>query len=193
MAAAATLGTLASASSAMADPPGACVIGDQSAVIGSHVTFWGAQWWKDNLLSGGLAPAAFKGFADTASPQCDEVWTTRPGNSSSAPATVSDVIPVVVSSHIEQSGDVISGDTVEVAFVQVDPGYKSNPGHPGTGIVTRIVCGGGTDNDSSGGFALTTAAAAAPDPVRPGGVHSRSHKARRHRRAGLHRGTSTRR
>jgi hypothetical protein len=142
-AAAATLGMLTAATSAAADPPGAFVIGDQSAVVGSSVTFWGAQWWKDDFLSGGLAPAAFKGFADTATPQCGEVWTTRPGNSSSAPATLSDVIPVVVSSHIEQNGDVISGDTVEVALVQVDPGYEADPGHPGTGTVIGIACGGG--------------------------------------------------
>jgi hypothetical protein len=145
-AAAATLGTLTAATSAMADTPGAFVIGDQSAVVGSQVTFWGAQWWKDDFLSGGLAPAAFKGFADTATPQCGEVWTTRPGNSSSAPASVSGVIPVVVSSHIEQDGDVISGDTVKVALVQVDPGYESNPGHAGTGTVTGILCG-----DTGGG------------------------------------------
>jgi hypothetical protein len=133
-AAAATLGMLTAATSAAADPPGAFVIGDQSAVVGSSVTFWGAQWWKDDFLSGGL---------DTATPQCGEVWTTRPGNSSSAPATLSDVIPVVVSSHIEQNGDVISGDTVEVALVQVDPGYEADPGHPGTGTVIGIACGGG--------------------------------------------------
>ena len=145
-AAAATLGTLTAAGNATADTHGAFVIGDQSAVVGSSVTFWGAQWWQDDFLSGGLAPAAFKGFADTATPQCGEPWTTRPGNSSDAPPSVSGVIPVVVSSHIEQNGDVISGDTFEVALVQVDSGYESNPGHPGTGTVIDIVCGLGTDD-----------------------------------------------
>ena len=29
------------------------------------VTFWGAQWAKDNTLSGGAAPSAFKGFENT--------------------------------------------------------------------------------------------------------------------------------
>lgn len=41
------------------------MIGDQNAAVGSTVTFWGAQWWLDNPLSTGLAPASFKGFADT--------------------------------------------------------------------------------------------------------------------------------
>ena len=44
---------------------GSFVIGDQNAAVGTSVTFWGAQWWKLNGLSGGAAPAAFKGFEDT--------------------------------------------------------------------------------------------------------------------------------
>ena len=40
------------------------VVGDGNATLGTHVTFWGAQWWKLNSLSGGTAPAAFKGFAN---------------------------------------------------------------------------------------------------------------------------------
>ena len=58
--AAAALGALALASGASARPfssTGSFVIGDQSANVGSTVTFWGAQWWKDNDLSGGTAPA----------------------------------------------------------------------------------------------------------------------------------------
>src|SRR5207245_10880832 len=38
------------------------VIGDGNSAVGTHVTFWGAQWAKLNTLSGGDAPAAFKGF-----------------------------------------------------------------------------------------------------------------------------------
>src|SRR5271166_5359799 len=66
---------------------GSFVIGDGNAAVGSSVTFWGAQWWKDNSLSGGLAPASFKGFADSASepPACGETWTSRPGDSSQPP------------------------------------------------------------------------------------------------------------
>ena len=40
---------------------GAFVVGDRTAT--GAVTFWGAQWSKRNVLSGGAAPAAFKGFA----------------------------------------------------------------------------------------------------------------------------------
>ncbi len=148
--AAAMLGVMAIASGASArhfSTSGAFVIGDQSANIGDTVTFWGAQWWKDNSLSGGLAPPSFKGFADTATLECGQNWTTRPGNSSFPPATVGPVtddglVPMVVSSQITKDGPVISGDTAEVVLVAVDPGYGPNPGHPGTGTVMGIVCGG---------------------------------------------------
>lgn len=146
--AATTLASLALAGGAMADQPsnpGTFVIGDQSAVVGSEVTFWGAQWWTENSLSTGPAPASFKGFADNATATCGQNWTTDPGNSSHppAPASVSGLIPMIVSSHITQTGPVISGDTAEVVMVQVDSGYDSDPGHPGTGTVMWVVCGGG--------------------------------------------------
>ena len=146
--AAAAVASLALAGGALADPPsntGPFVIGDQNAAIGSQVTFWGAQWWKDNALSGGPAPAAFKGFVDDPTVTCGEDWNTDPGNSSHPPATIGPVVPAIVSSHITQTGSVISGDTTEVVLVQVDPGYAGNPGHPGhpgTGTVIGILCGG---------------------------------------------------
>jgi hypothetical protein len=144
--AAATLASLVLAGGAMADQPsnpGMFVIGDQNATVGSQVTFWGAQWWTDNPLSTGLAPASFKGFAENASATCGQDWTTDPGNSSHPPATVDDTIPVIVSDQITKAGPVISGDTTEVVLVKVDPGYAGDPGHPGTGTVVEIVCGGG--------------------------------------------------
>jgi hypothetical protein len=142
--AAAALASLALASGAMADAPsnpGTFVIGDQSAVPGSQVTFWGAQWWKDNQLTGGAAPASFKGFAVNAPAAC-QPWTTDPGNSSHPPATVpgadSGPVAMIVSSTITKSGPVISGDATEIALVQVDPGYAGDPGHPGTGTVLSV-------------------------------------------------------
>jgi hypothetical protein len=50
---------------------------------------------------------------------------------------------MVVTSTVTQSGDVVSGDTANVALVQVDAGYADNPGHPGTGTVVALLCGGG--------------------------------------------------
>jgi len=144
VAATAALGSLGLAPAAMA-ATGSFVIGDQNAAVGSQVTFWGAQWWKDNDLSGGIAPPSFKGFADTATATCGQPWTTRPGNSSFPLPSVDTTapVPMVVSTHITKSGDVISGDTSEVVLVQVDPGYGPNPGHAGTGTVVGVMCGGG--------------------------------------------------
>jgi hypothetical protein len=143
--------SLAASASAIAKTPstsGMFVIGDQSATVGTQVTFWGAQWWKDNGLSGGAAPASFKGFADNATGYCGDTWSTRPGNSSAPPAadSVTGQIPVIVSTAVSKSGPVISGDISTVVLVQVDPGYEPDPGHPGTGTVVGVVCGGDVFN-----------------------------------------------
>jgi uncharacterized repeat protein (TIGR01451 family) len=118
------------------------VIGDINATIGSSVTFWGAQWWKLNSLTGGSAPAAFKGFENTpASATCGTNWSTRPGNSPPPPAgPLPAFMAVIVSSSIDQSGSTISGDTVHVVIVQTNAGYAPDPGHAGTGTVVAQIC-----------------------------------------------------
>ena len=119
------------------------VIGDLDAVVGNHVTFWGGQWWKLNHLSGGSAPASFKGFANCTNPNppaCGGTWQSTPGNSSGAPESVPADITVIVSSLITKSGPIISGDVPMMVIVHTDPGYEPNPGHKGTGTVTAVVC-----------------------------------------------------
>jgi uncharacterized repeat protein (TIGR01451 family) len=118
------------------------VIGDHNADVGSSVTFWGARWWKLNSLSGGAAPAAFKGFENTpASVACGTSWSTRPGNSSHPPAgPLPTYMAVIVSSSISRSGSTISGNTVHVVIVHTNPGYASDPGHAGTGTVVAQIC-----------------------------------------------------
>jgi hypothetical protein len=126
------------------------VVGDQSAALafseGSAVEFWGAQWAKDNSLSGGSAPASFKGYADsvpttaTGDPVCSGTWTARTGNSSAPPASVSSQIEVIVASSVSQSGSTISGDVAGVLLINTNPGYSGDPGHAGTGTVAAIIC-----------------------------------------------------
>jgi hypothetical protein len=154
--AAAALGAMALASGASARPfstSGLFVIGDRSAdrslQVGDTITFWGAQWWKDNSLSGGAAPASFKGFANTLTGDawCGDNWSTRPGNSSFPPASVGPVqddgtVEMIASSDITKDGPVISGDIAKLVTVRVDSGYAPNPGHPGTGVVVGIICDG---------------------------------------------------
>jgi hypothetical protein len=124
-------------------PGGSFVIGDLNAGIGSQVTFWGAQWAKSNSLSGGPAPASFKGFAESATtglPSCGGTWTSNPGNSSGPPASIPSYIAVIASSSITKSGPTIAGNTQQVVIVKTNPGYESNPGHGGTGIVVAVIC-----------------------------------------------------
>ncbi len=124
--------------------PGSFVIGDGNAVIGQRVVFWGAQWAKWNSLSDGPAPASFKGFASSTStnpPECGGTWQSDAGNSSAPPDGLPDSLDVIVASSITKSGGVILGNIPEMAVVQADPGYDSNPGHAGTGTVVSVSCG----------------------------------------------------
>ncbi len=118
------------------------VIGDLNSSVGTAVTFWGAQWWKLNSLSGGTAPAAFKGFEDMpATPACGQNWTTDPGNSTPPPAgPLPPYMVIIVSSLITKSGSTIAGDTPHLVVVKTDPGYGPNPGHAGTGTVVATIC-----------------------------------------------------
>jgi hypothetical protein len=118
------------------------VIGDQNASVGNAVTFWGAQWAKNNSLSGGSGPNSFKGFANTpaTAPTCGATWSSDPGNSSGAPSTVPGYTAVIVSSNITKSGSTISGNIVEIVIVKTNPGYGPDPGHAGTGTVVGVLC-----------------------------------------------------
>jgi hypothetical protein len=127
---------------AFAPGGGSFVIGDQNSAVGTSVTFWGAQWSKLNSLSGGTAPAAFKGFAlNPNTPSCGTGWSTDPGNSTPPPAgPLPAYMAVIVSSSISQSGSQISGNTPHIVVVKTNSGYAPNPGHAGTGTVVIQVC-----------------------------------------------------
>jgi hypothetical protein len=120
------------------------VIGDGNSAIGERVTFWSAQWWKLNRLSGGAAPPAFKGFGFANSPSrlpaCGTSWSTSPGNSPPPSGPLPAFVAVLVSSSISQSGSTISGNTPHIVIVKTDPGYAPDPGHAGTGTVVAAVC-----------------------------------------------------
>jgi hypothetical protein len=120
---------------------GAFVLGDQTAT--GSVEFWGHDWSRRNVLSGGRAPDSFKGFAATVStnpPACGDSWISRPGNSSRPPDTVPPFMGVVVSSSITMSGHTISGNVPQIVVVQTNPGYQPDPGHAGTGTVVAVYC-----------------------------------------------------
>jgi hypothetical protein len=122
---------------------GSFVIGDQSAKVGTAVTFWGRQWWKLNSLSGGAAPSSFKGFASSMPndpPYCGDRWTSATGNVSNPPSSVPSLMAVIASSSITESGETISGNAPQVVIVKTNSDYAPNPGHAGTGTVVARVC-----------------------------------------------------
>jgi M6 family metalloprotease-like protein len=129
---------------------GAFVLGDTTAAAAtpfSTVTWWGSDWSSRNALSGGAAPAAFKGFADsaplpTSTPPaaCGGIWTSGPGNSSKPPASVPSYMGVLVAGSVSKSGSTISGNTTKIVVVRTNPGYADNPGHAGTGSIVATYC-----------------------------------------------------
>jgi hypothetical protein len=125
------------------------VIGDNEANdVGATVNFWGAQWWKNNQMSDTVSNgvASFKGYATTARNICGGTWESRPGNSDDPPSAIDADIAVVVTSTVVKDGAVIHGSIKRIVMVHHDGHYGPNPGHPGNGIVTSIVCdGGGVD------------------------------------------------
>jgi Bacterial Ig-like domain (group 3) len=128
---------------------GVFVVGDETvATAGSSpITWWSSMWSALNGLSGGAAPAAFKGFVNTITlptttpvTVCGSNWATTTGNSSSPVGTVPSYMGVVVASSIGQSGSTINGNSVGIVVLQTNPGYAPNPGHPDTGTIVATYC-----------------------------------------------------
>ncbi len=130
---------------------GAFVLGDRTAATvgpATSVTWWDAQWSRTNLLSGGSAPSAFKGFANsvtslpTTSPPaaCQGTWTSSGGNSPPPASDVPSYMGVIVSSSITKSGSTVSGNVVKIVVVRTTPGYAPNSGHAGTGTIVATFC-----------------------------------------------------
>ena len=122
---------------------GTFAIGDGGTAKGDTAAYWSARWAKDNTLSRGAAPSAFKGFApdtSTQPPVCGGDYTAGPGNSGGPPSSVPSYMAVAVSSRVVMSGSTITGDIVHIVIVRTDPGYAANPGHPGTGVIVAQLC-----------------------------------------------------
>jgi parallel beta-helix repeat protein len=105
--------------------------------IDDHFMFWGAQWAKQVVTGEYAANSSFKGYADTVT---GSTWTAKPGNSM-PPATIGNYISVIVATHIDKKGNVISGNIAEIVVLQVDnpSSYLPDPGHPGSGVVVAIL------------------------------------------------------
>jgi PKD repeat protein len=128
---------------------GAFTLGDLTAAgAGSDtVTWWSHSWSSLNSLSGGQAPASFKGFSSGVTlPQmsppelCGTTFTARPGNSGHPPDTVPEYMGVLVTSSVTPLGSTLNGTWGGIVVVHTDPGYGPNPGHPGTGTIVATFC-----------------------------------------------------
>ncbi len=108
---------------------------------GATVNFWDSQWLRNNPMSGGPGPNAFKGFENgLALPACGSTWTSQPGNSSNPPPTIPQNMAVIVSSSVSKSGSVVTGNVSRILVVRTNSGYGPSPGHQGTGQVIAILC-----------------------------------------------------
>ena len=113
---------------------GTFAIGDGNASVGGAVTFSDPAWSAANVLSGGVAPEAFKGFVGGQSPACSGMWSAQPGQSGHAPNSVPAYTAVLVSSSIAKNGARIDGNTIHLALVRTDPGSAA------TGSVAFMIC-----------------------------------------------------
>lgn len=120
---------------------GGFAIGDRSRATGATVQFFSAQWEKDNSLSGGTAPSAFKGFvtAPGTPPRCGGSFVAGPGNSGAPPATVPSYMGTLVTSKVTKSGANLGGPTTGIVVVKTSS-YGASPGHGGKGTVVAVVC-----------------------------------------------------
>ncbi|MBI2198510.1 MAG: DUF11 domain-containing protein [Candidatus Rokubacteria bacterium] len=124
-------------------PPAVFVIGDvEPHAIGNVVNFWGAQWWKNNFMSGFVSNgvASFKGYASQNDLFCGGTWNSRVGNSPPPPATIPEFVAIIVTDTVLKNGPNISGNIKEILLVHQDGGYGPNPGHRGNGPVVSIIC-----------------------------------------------------
>ena len=118
---------------------GSFVIGDASQ--SGTVTFWGPQWAKANTLTGGRAPASFKGYEGTGTvTQCGTLWTAQPGEDKPPSGPLPSYMAVAVASHVTKSGAEISGDTVHIVIVKTDGGHDPEDGQAATGQVVGTFC-----------------------------------------------------
>jgi hypothetical protein len=131
---------------------GAFVLGNSTvgaATATTSVNWWSATWSQLDVLTGGVAPSSFKGFAGnvttlpTTSPAnvCGTTFKTAPGNSGPPTADMPSYMGVVVAGSVTKAGSTISGVWNKIVVVQTDAGYAPNPGHPGAGTIVATFCG----------------------------------------------------
>jgi PKD domain/Bacterial Ig domain len=93
---------------------GIFTVGDGSAT--GRVTFWSASWWLLNTLSGGPAPASFKGFATN---HVDGGWLASPGFDH-APIVIPEWMAVLVATRVAKEAETIAVAATRMVVVHVE-------------------------------------------------------------------------
>jgi hypothetical protein len=127
---------------ASAGAQGTFVIGDENAVIGKKVYFWGGKWAKNNRLSKGAAPRGFAGYAliDGAVPECGKTWRLQSDARLTPPADLPPELTAVVTSSAKKSGKITTGDIRTVVVIKPDKGYSPRRTGRGTGTIVSVTC-----------------------------------------------------
>lgn len=101
------------------------------------MTFWGSEWAKQNTLNG--VGSAFKGFANNPSSKATRLRRRMDDRTRQQllPSRFRPRLHGHDRHHLNRpDGNTISGNITHIVVVVTDPGYASNPGHPGTGTGT---------------------------------------------------------
>jgi hypothetical protein len=103
-------------------------------VGGARYQFWG-QGWARQVVSGKFeGNPSFQGFAV---PVNEATWENPPASSGHGPASVPDLISVIVTTEVTGRGSRTTGNIAAFAVLRVDDpaAYRPDGGHGATGVV----------------------------------------------------------
>jgi hypothetical protein len=105
---------------------------------GGRYQFWGSGWVKQVMGGDFGGNASFQGFAIQES---DAAWTSPPASSASMPATLPDVISVIVTTRVTRRGVLSTGNIAGHAILRVENPERYRPagGHGMHGVVRVVV------------------------------------------------------
>lgn len=107
-------------------------------VAGTRHQFWGSNWWKQ--VSGGAygGNASFQGYAVNATAT---TWQSPPASSGHGPASVPDVIGVLVTTQVDNRGVRATGNIARRAILRVQSpaSYQPNGGHAAFGVLRAFL------------------------------------------------------
>ena len=123
------------------------VISDRMAAVGNTVTFWGAQWSREESAEQrrcraeqlqGIRRAVRGRRRAVLRRDVDDRARQQPRAAGRPAARLHGRRR---GRRCDKSGSTISGDVRRIVVVKTNPGYAPNPGHEGTGKIIAVDCG----------------------------------------------------